>query len=288
MFLAGAEPVEYQKCLKAVGVPNVLQSYFYLSDRKHSLYGHAKNLLIDSGGYTARVKGVPIDADEFCEWLNKNGVRTAFELDTNDVAQTVRNREKQQLLCPGTYTIPIYHITDYLAHREMLDDFVARYPYIGVSLGGASLELRSTELRRDFLDHVFSKTRDVTAVHGLGITGRTFMERYPFFSVDSTSWLQASRYGTSRLNKGSLLTKFKSRTRHYIERSTQEVHSWLAEERRITALWSHRGVRWPTSLDTLLSRSPSSGRPRGTTRPTTPTRPSRSRAGSRSAARSST
>lgn len=265
LFFAGAEGTPWLKMLTEHKAENVLQSYWYLKKGKAQLYRHG-DLLIDSGGYTARLRGIAIKVDNYAQWLNENGVKVAFNLDTNDLQETLENQKYLEKYT-DTYIIPIYHLTDYLSDRELLDQFMA-YPYIGISAGGAAVELRQASLRQEFVDYVFDRTRDKVAVHGLGMTSNSMLRRYPFYSVDSTSWLSSSRYGVSAFNRKSKLQHSRTKTVHYLTRTSEELISWQKQEKRMQNLWAARGVSWPTSLDSLLSTWRNSRKPVGITRQT--------------------
>ena len=82
----------WQKFLREQGAENILQSYWYIKSQNAPVYTGAE-LLIDSGGYTARLKGIKIPIDEYAAWLNENKIKVAFNLDTNDVQETQENQK---------------------------------------------------------------------------------------------------------------------------------------------------------------------------------------------------
>lgn len=112
---------------------------------------------------------------------------------------------------------------------------------------------------RDPLDYarfIAEAYRVGVRVHGFMITGGSDLERYPFFSVDSTSWQATTRYGgtqsLSRKNVGVRLRHdgrvsrnpdMGDRVRYLVENLGQ----WAEVEQRATRMWISRGVDWSTA-----------------------------------------
>lgn len=93
-------------------------------------------------------------------------------------------------------------------------------------------------------NYVFSMTKNKIKVHGLAITNQKYNEAWPFYSIDSTTWLSPSIYGRSMLIKNDSLLKYRNKTRHYLERINHDINYWLNFEKQITDLWGKRGIKW--------------------------------------------
>ena len=101
-----------------------------------------------------------------------------------------------------------------------------------------------------FLDYCFNKTRDKIKVHGLGMTSDWQLERYPFYSVDSTSWNQIQRWGCSASMKGKMPNAWthmgtkeeNKKNTHYI--TIQDIKYYLNKEKHYTELWQKRNINW--------------------------------------------
>ncbi len=96
------------------------------------------------------------------------------------------------------------------------------------------------------------------------MTGMDILKRYPWYSVDSTSWLEASRRGTYyEFKNGSMISiptnkknkaSFKSIEYSGIPENKQKgfwrlrlIHSikeWMKLEKYITKLWEKRGIKF--------------------------------------------
>lgn len=88
----------------------------------------------------------------------------------------------------GLHPVPVFHLGSALSTLHRL---VKEYPFIGI---GGMVPFRAA-IARPFLDQVFNITeKHGTKLHGFGIGG-TMIVTYPWFSVDSTTWLQDTRSG---------------------------------------------------------------------------------------------
>lgn len=240
LHFAGADnTAPYNKILLEHGAKNRLESYHSLQKKEPS---SGFNLLLDSGGFVARTKGVPIDVSKYARYINDNKVQAAFELDTNSRSETEYNR-KYLLNHTQARIIPVYHYSDFAAKDyALLDEFVRDFEYI--SIGGVAGEGLGTKNEKALYDFIFSRTTDKVKVHGLGITALRILKRYPFYSVDSTSWLSAARFGNFQSIQDPNHAEWLKGNRHYLENTTREIQHWLKVEKFVTDLWSQKGVTW--------------------------------------------
>jgi len=250
LYFAGADGTEkYNQALFTGGVKYRLVSAYTLGYDREVPDWPFKSTMIDSGGYSARTRGVEIEVEEYVDFLNRNQPDMALELDTSDVWQTLANRKILQAKCPSVYIIPIYHWSDYISStfRSMIDDLVTDYPMIAV--GGVAGVSIGREEQFELYDYVFQRTRDKVKVHGLGQTSKPYLEKYPFYSVDSTSWLAAVRYGCSMVDGAwKEMTKLQAKLYRGQEalqkRIPPEIRHYLKLEDYFTRLWGKRGVVW--------------------------------------------
>ncbi len=89
----------------------------------------------------------------------------------------------------GLHPVPVFHLgSSITALRRLID---SGYSFIGL---GGMVPFRAAKAR-PFLDQVFNLTeKHGVRCHGFGIGG-TIIVTYPWFSVDSTTWLQDTRTG---------------------------------------------------------------------------------------------
>jgi hypothetical protein len=260
-----------RKVYEDTGYPHILISYAYDLDRMFAtrLGYEPRDWLGDSGAFTAWTKGDAVDLDDLIDWCRYQVARApSFRCISLDVipgeaggnrqpTTRERNRAIKQSLAngdamraAGLKIIEVFHVFEPLTHLELLME--RRQP--GELLGLGGMVGRSEALKRSFADEVFRRVRDVaggwqdiTPVHGLGVSIRSPMAaRYPWFSVDSSSWLAPAQYG-KKVNTVGALYGEDDRTRHRSVRHlylVRALEGWLKQEAALTAMWDARGVTY--------------------------------------------
>jgi len=169
-------------------------------------------LFLDSGAFSAYTQGVQVSIDDYIEFIKEHeGLIAAYaNLDViNDPQATLRNQKRMEKA--GLHPIPCYHLGEPV---KFLKEYVSKYDYI--AMGGMVRKATSDGLKVSDssrpLDRLFTKyicDKDgmpKVKVHGFGLTTLKLMLRYPWYSVDSTSWVVASRMGqiyVPRFRKGN-------------------------------------------------------------------------------------
>jgi hypothetical protein len=259
LFFAGSEAQKFMDVLNECDVKNILMSYYWV--RKNSdleEFSKRCKIFLDSGGYSARKQGVEINVDEYGKFLerNKEYIFAAANLDVYDLNVALQNQKTLEQYFP---VIPVFHYTEYAQGREdLLREFCEKYPY--VALGGMAGTNLDKKLVYNFLNFCFKiTTRYKIKVHGFGITAVKYLTEYPFFSVDSTTWLSGGQYGNilkwDRKNfhlDGSIHYSNRDKflkynldtdlTGEYRGRIVNNVKELQKVEEDITALWRERGI----------------------------------------------
>lgn len=182
-----------------------LESYHYI--HKQSMVDRMRKLgvqvFLDSGAFSAMTQGVTIDIGAYCDYIIRNddfilkvdGINVASVLDhigTGWQAAEATWKNQQEMEARGAKPLPCFHFGEPV---EFLDFYAQNYPYI--TLGG--LVGKSAKVIEAWLDSLWERLvdsdgRPITRVHGFGLTSLPLMMRYPFYSVDSSTWVQwASR-----------------------------------------------------------------------------------------------
>lgn len=268
LYFAGSETGHFEDIAYDAGARNFLYSYFYLKDNATQLWELKEknpdvNIFVDSGGYSARKKGVNIDVYSWMFFLKKNKeiLTVAVNLDVLDLEQSQAN---QKLLEEEFPVIPVYHFVEYMNDRQdIFIDMCEKYKYI--ALGGVAGEECNEKSLNNFFRFCFKIALEKKVkIHGLGITTERLLKEYPFYSCDSTSWLSGGIYG--RLVRWDS-QKFKMSTLHYGERKKMLNHNvdiknieeykerlknnaieYLKMEKDITHIWKVRGIDFDTWL----------------------------------------
>ena len=195
-----------------------LVSFHYFRNRDlASLVGGLEQrprIFSDSGGFSAHTQGSIITVDDYGRWLrrNKDYIDDYATLDViYDWKGTLRNQLKLEQM--GLRPMPVLH---YGSPPEEIERYVRRgYEYM--CLGGLvpksmiiSRGLRQMadghEVKHEGKDcirwldrcHIIAKDCGMK-LHGFGLTNWRAVLRWPWFSVDSSSWVGGSRFGGLRL-----------------------------------------------------------------------------------------
>lgn len=258
-----------RKVYEDTGYPHILVSFAYDQDRKFAdrLGYEPRNWLGDSGAFTAWTAGAEVDINELIDWcryqIERSPTFQCISLDVipgdpgGNTRPTTRERNRAMrrslengdtMRAAGLKIIEVFHVFEPLSHLELLLD--RRQPGELVGLGG--MVGRSDRLKRAFCDEAFALVRDraggwqgITPLHGLGISIRSpVAARYPWFSVDSSSWLAPAQYGKKVAGDGNLYgdddrTRHKSVRHLYLVRA---LEGWMKQELALTKMWTERGV----------------------------------------------
>lgn len=205
-------------------IPHILESYHYVGKQAYvdNMRLNAARIFLDSGAFSAFTLGVTIDVAEYCEYIRRNqdiirvedGVVMASVLDgIGDPLQTYRNQLEMEQR--GAKPLPCFHAGE---DERYLEWYVKNYEYI--TLGG--MVGSSTKQLCIWLDRIWERYltdpgtgRPRLKVHGFGITAIPIMERYPWHSCDSSSWIQSAAFGSIVTPAhGPLSVSSKSPSRH--------------------------------------------------------------------------
>lgn len=226
-------------------VPHILESYHYVGKQRFvdEMRASGGKVFLDSGAFSAMNIGVSIDIDGYCDYIKRNldiirrddNVVMASVLDgIGDPLLTYQNQLYME--AKGACPLPCFHFGE---DTRYLEWYVSRYPYI--TIGG--MVQKGINLV-NWLDHIWNNFlldgsgRPKLKVHAFGVTTISLMERYPWYSVDSSSWIQAASFGSiytvqhgpiaissqspSRHDHGRHLTTLSAIEREQVERELRE------------------------------------------------------------------
>lgn len=182
--------------------PWFLESYFYA--RGHHLKAlreRGESLFLDSGAYSAFTQGSEIDIKDYARFIKDNADVVHIASNLDDITSAEKTYDNQRRLEDlGAAVKPVVHVRD---DPKWIEKYLAD-GYDTLFLGGMVPE--STPTLKTWLDNVWAgylTKPDGTArvdVHGFGLTTESLMVRYPWFSVDSTTWVMKARFGIVHLD----------------------------------------------------------------------------------------
>lgn len=167
------------------------------------------DLLLDSGAFSAWMRRESIDVRVYCKFVDqfkhllwhyvtldvipgmRDKPRTQEQL-ADAAQQSYRNH--QVMKDYGLSPIPVFHQGEEWSWLERL--LKDGEPYIGIS----PFKDIPVQSQRRWLDQVFSILTDAKGVpfvktHGFGTTHPKLLVRYPWYTVDSTTWTLTPGYG---------------------------------------------------------------------------------------------
>ncbi len=209
------------------GLPHILESYHYVGKQRYvdDMRREGAKIFLDSGAFSAWTLGVNLSAYEYCEYIKRNldiirvedGALMASVLDSiggNPKSAEGTYRNQLEMEARGVRPLPCFHKGE---PEAALEYYVQNYDYI--TLGGmvgtsaAQLEVWLDRIWGNYL--VDGAGRPRCKVHGFGMTSIPLMERYPWYSCDSSSWIQAAAFGSIMTPAhGPIKVSDKSPSRH--------------------------------------------------------------------------
>jgi hypothetical protein len=237
------------------GVKHLLESYHYVHKQKSvdAMRRDGVKVFLDSGAFSAFTQGVEIDIVGYCDYIKRNQdiILVASVLDgIGDPLKTWQNQEIMQ--SHGVNPLPCFH---YGEDERYLEHYIANYEYI--TLGGM-VPINKQQLQL-WLDRIWSRyltDKDgmpIRKVHGFGLTRVGLMQRYPWYSVDSSSWVQNARTGGIMIpGIGAVFVSHDSPARHEEGRHFNTFPQ--LEQSRIRHEIERRGFSLERCQETYLAR----------------------------------
>jgi len=159
-------------------------------------------LFLDSGAFSAWSQQKTIDIDEYIQFIKDNEDAIDVYANLDSIGDPVKTWDNQMYMeSKGLHPLPVYHYREDI--KWLLRMLKKGYDYIAL---GGMVPISNDQLIR-WLDDLYSKyLTDPKGiphikVHGFGLTSLELMLRYPWYSVDSTSWVITGRMGAIYIPK---------------------------------------------------------------------------------------
>lgn len=269
------------KLLTSENVNNILTSFAFCKSPQKILESFngvfPERLIIDSGAFSVWTKGEVIDIDKYANFCQELKKILPKEIDLNIVNLDVLpgrfgqrpTTEQRELSAEAGWANMLYlegkglkviHVFHQHEDFKWLDKLREHSDYIGISPANDV----SMKEKMNWLNKVFGVLRDTKKAHGFAVTSDVQLTKYPFYSVDSSSWSAASRYGRVATFGDKKLRTFSYKKRNEIinnwetikdksqallhgsdeDRLRQGIRSYLQLQKDITNLWTKRGIIW--------------------------------------------
>ena len=164
---------------------------------------------LDSGAYSAWSRGTAIDLDEYIAFIKANietiEVYACLDVIPGVPGKSATSKQRDEAaeqswqnylyMCANSLDpLPVYHYGEDVRFLDRMLDHGCSYIGIGGLVGIPS------DKRRAWLDRVFAKLTDakgmpIIKTHGFGMTSVPLIFRYPWYSVDSTTWIKITANG---------------------------------------------------------------------------------------------
>jgi len=193
LFFAVGANWEAYKALRAMGGKRMLISYAYVpksilagETSFYKWYGDDIEPLIDSGAYSVKHAGKEIQLEDYIDFLDRHDFNYYINLDIiGSWQKSLRNQKEME--SAGLKPLPVWHMGEPFT---LLKNFVGSYEYVAIGFRKGASSTERAQLASTIFDQ-FPKTK----FHMLAITQPEVMINHPFYSADSSTWLNSIKYG---------------------------------------------------------------------------------------------
>lgn len=183
----------------------LLLSYFYFSkidiaemlDECFAGVDIELDVFADSGAYSAHTLGKPVEPDDYIAWVKRWEGRFTCAAGPDvigDPVATHRETVRMRRVIRNIPVLPTFHVGEdwsWLLKAVKVSDYIA--------LGGMVPYSANRRLLTVWLQQAFSMIPATMRVHGFGMTTWSLLRRFPWYSVDSSSWTAGFRYANAVL-----------------------------------------------------------------------------------------
>lgn len=262
LYIAGCLTAQSmtERMLQDKGVKNRLLTYHEFDIRvwKEWLKLDDRKFFVDSGAFSVHNSGASIDINKYMDFLKKYHPRLTLYASLDVIGDWKASAQNDFVMREnGLNPLATFHSGSPL---HELDRMCREFDYI--ALGG----LVPLALRRNVMVEWLDKCWDViknhwpVKVHGYGVTSQFLLERYPFYSVDSSSSIMTCAMGRVMRFKNGKMSNYKTSykphphlefvdiktpdIKKHLERKLQNSKEQLKLAKHVTELWSARGITW--------------------------------------------
>jgi len=258
VYFAVSPSTAYFKLLAEEKVENILISYAFLKNPSNLirfLNGYEpKSIMIDSGAFSVWSNGGTVDIEKYANFCTELKTLLSPNIELNVVNLDVlpgkwgfvpskkeidesAERGWQNMLYLEEKGLKVIHVFHQHEDWEVLDKLCKHSDYIGISpandVGMAS--------KQAWMNKVFSRIRNTVKTHGFAVTSHNQLYTFPYYSVDSSSWVAPARFGRITVMDDKLQMKsFVYKSADQIEAFWKYISHMGIEKIGDKVTWAHR------------------------------------------------
>ncbi len=165
----------------------------YFKDRKHDDFSYI------------HTKEYQEYRDSYIEFIKKNKKHLTVYSNLDVINNAELTWENQKIMeGEGLSPIPVYHISNKPGDTKWLKKYIDKgYDYIALGGGYPNPPKETFTIYDRIWNDILTddKGMPIVKVHGYAVTSLKTMLRYPWYSVDSTSWVMTARMGSIYIPK---------------------------------------------------------------------------------------
>jgi hypothetical protein len=218
-------------------------------------------LIMDSGAFSFYRKNKEMTSESWLLFIDeiKNYCTEIISLDViGNAEKTLSNYIE---ISKSLKVIPTFHVGSDIKYFKKYLELTDR-----ICIGGMVTLGSNTSILLKYLDEIFScldYTKQLPKLHAFGIFNQKILEKYPFYSSDSSTWNAYVKFGEieyfDEIKGKYRLKNFKkllglegfsiqevigNRQETKLEQLNFTIQSILKMEKYITDLWDERGITW--------------------------------------------
>lgn len=271
MTFAMGNSATHIQLINEIKPPNILVAFPYAKALDAVTY-KPEFVITDSGAFSAWNIGKKIDIGAYADWALSQQARFSRVVSVNldvipgekgrtSTAQERKDGMKQSLKnadylrARGLDVMEVFHQDE---PKSFLNELIDRLPKDGV-LGISPRNDKHLKAKTDWQNVVLRHLRSVRELdnfprtHGLAVTSIEMLREFPYYSGDSSTWVNPWRYGGYVDERGRIVgidTKMSKRPTskesndalHFFAR--ESIYNLMKVGDTITTLWSKRGIEW--------------------------------------------
>lgn len=178
--------------------------YWMVKDKGVMKKPNNVTMFLDSGAFSAWTKNTEVNIFDYIDFIKKHEKYIDYyaNLDVIGLGGKMPDEETARLTLDnqklmeshGLNPLPVYHLHE---PYDYLDYYVKNYDYICLGIAGALPGKLNEWVANSFGRHICDKKTGLpkVKVHGFAVTSLEIITKYPFYSIDSTSWITVGRNG---------------------------------------------------------------------------------------------